>query len=395
MIITKFKLFKESMENTNHTYYLPTYDECRQICDANGNLLFYETKHELDGYDVSIFNYRLAYASHFNNPIESKDIKAHELRGLTFVFNKDGSLYKRFLLLDKFWNMNQTECSMYSVIKNYKIKNIYTKEDGSIASFIKLPNGRVFGKSKTSFISDQALEIQKIYQKWPNIKKFIDWTLDNDIIAIFEYVSPTNRIVVPYANTDLILLRLRDNNTGEYLDIDNFHDKLDGISVAQNIKGLTLDDLVELKSVENSKEGWIVQFENGKMIKIKTEWYSSLHRLYTEEVNRENTLIKLIIDEKIDDIMPELDQTKIDEIKDISNIINNYIIKAVSEIDELMEKFDGDVRKFAIENRKEKWFFAAMKIINKNQDKVEIIKEFILEKTQKLQAARYWLDQNR
>ena len=132
-------------ENLNtHSYFLPTYEECRQICDANENFLFYESRTEIDGFLISIFNYRLAQSNNFNQPIPGNSkIKAHELRGLTFVFNKDGSLYKRFLLLDKFWNMNQTECSMYSVVKDYKIKNIYNKEDGSVASFIQLPSASV------------------------------------------------------------------------------------------------------------------------------------------------------------------------------------------------------------------------------------------------------------
>jgi T4 RnlA family RNA ligase len=386
-------MIRESVSN----YYLPTYEECREICDANDNFLFFESKQELDGYDISIFNYRLATPQNFKNPILDKNISANELRGLTFVFDNDGKVWKRFLLLDKFWNMNQSECSMYSVVKNYKIKNIYSKEDGSIASFIQLPNGKVYGRSKTSFISDQATEIQKIYDNWPNIQTFVNWCMNNDIVPIFEYVAPTNRIVVPYANTDLILLRMRDNATGEYLDIDNYVDKLDGISIAENIKGLTLDDLVELKSVESGKEGWIVQFENGKMIKIKTEWYSRLHGLFTMELERENTLIALIINETIDDVLSQLGETetkKREEVQKITDVINNFIKNKSEEIDELMKEFKGDVRDFAIKNKKNPNFKFCMDIINKGEDKIKLIKDFILIQTKNLMAARQWLKEN-
>jgi T4 RnlA family RNA ligase len=386
-------MIRESVSN----YYLPTYEECREICDANDNFLFFESKQELDGYNISIFNYRLATPQNFKNPILDKNISANELRGLTFVFDNDGKVWKRFLLLDKFWNMNQSECSMYSVVKNYKIKNIYSKEDGSIASFIQLPNGKVYGRSKTSFISDQAIEIQKIYDNWPNIQTFVNWCMNNDIVPIFEYVAPTNRIVVPYANTDLILLRMRDNATGEYLDIDNYVDKLDGISIAENIKGLTLDDLVELKSVESGKEGWIVQFENGKMIKIKTEWYSRLHGLFTMELERENTLIALIINETIDDVLSQLGETetkKREEVQKITDVINNFIKNKSEEIDELMKEFKGDVRDFAIKNKKNPNFKFCMDIINKGEDKIKLIKDFILIQTKNLMAARQWLKEN-
>ena len=118
-------------ENFNNMkYFIPTYDECREICDANDNFLFYESKLVMDNFNISIFNYRLSQYSDFVNPVKSnKRLKAFELRGLTFIFNKDGSLYKRYLLLDKFFNVEQTPCSMYSVVKDYKIKNIYNKEE--------------------------------------------------------------------------------------------------------------------------------------------------------------------------------------------------------------------------------------------------------------------------
>lgn len=322
-----------------------------------------------------------------------------ELRGLTFVFNKDGSLYKRYLMLDKFWNMNQTSCSMYSVIKDYKIKSIYNKEDGSIASFIRLPNGKNIARSKASFTSDQAIEVQKIYNRWPNIQEFIDFCMDKDIIPIFEYVSPTNRIVVPYANTDLILLRMRDNVTGEYLDINDYTKYLDGITIAES-SSQKLDELIELKDVQEGKEGWIVQFENGKMIKIKTKWYVELHGLFTQELNRENTLISLIVDEKIDDVIAQLgegDSKKRKEVDKISDIINDEVKIISSEIDKLVDEYNSDTnsefykkKHFALKNIKSKYFPISMGVIN-GKNKMESISNKIKSDTKNLMQARKWL----
>jgi hypothetical protein len=58
-----------------------------------------------------------------------------EMRGITYVFNTDGSLFNRHILLDKFFNLNQVASSVYSVVKDFKIKSIYN-EDGSVASFV-------------------------------------------------------------------------------------------------------------------------------------------------------------------------------------------------------------------------------------------------------------------
>ena len=390
-----------------NSYFLPTYEECRKICDANGNLTFYESKHVIDNFQISIFNYRMATSSNFELPIPGNpNIKAHELRGLTFVWNLDGSLYKRYLMLDKFWNMNQTPCSMYSIIKDYKIKTVYEKEDGSIASFVQLPNGKVMARSKTSFQSEQAVEIQKIYDKWPNIKEFVDFCVKNDITPIFEYVSPTNRIVVPYANTDLILLRMINNTTGEYLDLVDYIQYLDGITVAKSYN-YSLDELVELKDVIEGKEGWIVQFENGKMIKIKTSHYISLHGLFTQELNRENTLISLIIDEKIDDIIAQLGEqsNKRDEVDKIAEVVNKEISPLIDGVDKLIAEYndilsvrtryggtkENAVKDFAIKFSKNTLFPIAIGVVN-GKDKMEMIKDRIKNQTKNLMMARTFLE---
>jgi T4 RnlA family RNA ligase len=372
-------------------YFIPTYNECREICDANDNFLFYESKSVIDNFNISIFNYRLSQYSDFVNPVKSnKRLKAFELRGLTFIFNQDGSLYKRYLLLDKFFNVEQTPCSTYSVVKDYKIKNIYNKEDGSIASFVRLPNGKVLGRSKTSFQSDQAIEIQKIYEKDGQIKQFVDFCMDEDIVPIFEFVSPQNRIVVPYANTELILLRMRDNKTGEYLNINDFAHKLDGISVAASDEGKTLEDLINLKNVIEGKEGWIIQFENGKMVKLKTQWYIDRHRLFTEDLNRENTLIALIVDETIDDVLAQLEEpTKKAEIEKTIEIVNKEIAHMSHSVDELMVNYKGDRKDFAIKYNKHPMFSIAMGIIN-GKDKVDLIKQRIKIDTKNLMQARDW-----
>lgn len=379
-------------KNYKSEYYIPTYEEARLICDNNDNFIFYESKHNVDGYDISIFNYRLAFYSHFTNPVSNNpEITAHEMRGLTFVFNSDGTIYNRFLLLDKFFNVDQTPCSMYSVLKGYKIKNIYNKEDGSVASFIRLPNGRVIGRSKAAFGSDQAIEIQKIYDEDTNIQRFVNWCLDNEIIPIFEFVSPKNRIVLPYANTKLILLRLRDNKTGEYLDIDDYSSHYDGISVVESDSGKTLEDLIDLKKVTQDKEGWIVQFENGKMAKVKTDWYLERHRLYTDELNRENSLIKLIIDGTIDDIFPQISEDKKQEIESIIDKVNGYILDTSKKVDELLKEYDGSRKDFAIKNNKHPLFSIAMGVIN-GKDKLEMIKGRILSDTKDLMMTRKWLE---
>ena len=314
--------------------YIPTYEEAVEMCSFSMSP-FYETKLVVDGFNVSLFNYRLANYGDFKSPLPGKE--SFEMRGLTFVFNKDGSLYKRYILLHKFFNLNQTSDSQYSDLKDLKIKTIQNKEDGSIASFIKLPNGKVVGKTKMGFDNLQSEVINRIYKTNKELKKFVDWSLDNDIVAVFEYVSPQNRIVLRYKKEELILLKLRCNKTGKYLNLVDFTMQTSNIIVAEFADPVSLDQLVQLTKNEIDKEGYIVQFEGDHFVKIKNAWYVALHGLLTEDVYKENIIIGHILDDKIDDILGQIPQDDIDthnRINKIITIVKKSINDKVSEIDD-------------------------------------------------------------
>ncbi len=406
-------------------YSLPSYEEAVELCSYEESP-FYETKIEVDGFPVSIFNYRLAQYSDFNEPIKSKpELKAFEMRGLTFVFNKDGSLYKRFVLLEKFFNLNQVPDSMYSVVKNYKIRYVNNKEDGSIASFVKLPNGKVVGKSKMGFDNDQANGINKIYKTNPDVKSFVDWALDNDIVPIFEYVAPHNRIVLRYPEEELILLRLRDLNTGNHIDIKDHLDKIGSIKIAPFEDDDTLDGLIEKSKTEAEREGWIVQFDNDHMVKIKTDWYCQRHGLLTNDIYREHIIIGYILDDKIDDILGQIPEDEKEahlRIQKIISIVKRTLNKKVAEIQSAYNDFvksGSDKKDYALNHRigNENFPFVMnmdkaekLKVMSKEEildiyddmesyeralkrcQPYEMAVEWLRDRTKRLEIAREWLE---
>ena len=80
-------------------YSIPSYEEAVELCSKD-DAPFYESKMVVDGFNVSVFNYRLAQYKDFANPLEHKpELKGYEMRGLTFVFNEDGSFLQFFLTL--------------------------------------------------------------------------------------------------------------------------------------------------------------------------------------------------------------------------------------------------------------------------------------------------------
>ena len=381
-------------------YNLLSYNEALALT-LGKDAPFYESKLVVDGYNVSIFNYRLAMYSDFI------DNKAFEMRGLTFIFNEDGSLFKRYLLLHKFFNLNQVPESQYSLVSDYVIKSIYNKEDGSVASFIRLPNGNIVGKSKMSFESEQALGMNRLYNSNSDLKRFVDWSLDNDLVAVFEYVAPTNRIVLKYSDEELILLRLRDNNTGEYLDLSKYSDKIGSIKVAPSDVG-TLDELVELSHSFEDKEGWIIEFTNGLFIKIKTAWYCELHGLLTDDLYREHILVNYILDEKIDDVLGQIPEKEVDAHERIDKIINVVKHAVAEKVADILKSYDlfleggvgrdweGELRlqlmrkTFALKYRKDKNFAYVMSL-SKGRDVYDLAKDWVSDQNRKLLVSRSFL----
>jgi T4 RnlA family RNA ligase len=405
------EFIKEEVKISN---YIPTYEDCVEICSQDESP-FYETKLIVDGFSLSVFNYRLAKYSDFITPIPSKpEISGIELRGLTFIFNEDGSLFNRYVLLEKFFNLNQVPESLYSVVKNYKIKFVNNKEDGSIASFVKLPNGKIVGKSKMGFDNDQADGINKVYKTNKEVKSLVDWALDNDIVPIFEYVAPHNRIVLRYPSEELILLRLRDNKTGKHIDIRDHLDKVGSIRIApfeDEIKDL--DGLIDLTAVQVDKEGSIVtcedEFGRDFFFKLKTPWYCERHGLLTEDLYREHIIIGYILDDKIDDILgqvPEDEKEAHIRINKIISIVKRSLNEKTLEIKKAYEDYinSGISRKdYALQKKGNTNFGFVMGMVKaddmRKMSKEEILKNYdnmeqyekSLQRCEPYEMAKLWL----
>lgn len=393
------KLFKytEFIKESVSINVIPTYEQALELCSSEESP-FYESKMVVDGFNVSVFNYRLAQYKDFSNPIPEKpELKGYEMRGLTFVFNEDGSLFNRYVLLEKFFNLNQVPESLYSVVKNYKIKFINNKEDGSIASFVKLPNGKIVGKSKMGFDNDQANGINRIYKTNKEVKSFVDWSLNNDIVPIFEYVAPHNRIVLRYPGEELILLRLRDNTTGKHVDIRDHLDKVGSIRIAPfEDEVQDLDGLIDLTAIQVDKEGSIVTCEDDHgrdfFFKLKTPWYCERHGLLTEDLYREHIIIGYILDDKIDDILgqvPEDEKEAHIRINKIISIVKKSLNDKSTEIEKSYNDYikSGMSRKdYALSPRKANPNFGFVMAMVKADDMRKMSKEQILDYYDSMEA---------
>lgn len=109
---------------------------------------------------------------------------------------------------------------MASDLKKNGIVRVANKEDGSAIRFLML-GGELVAKTKFSFESPQTVLAMQVVAQKPALRGFILKSLEQNLAAIFEIVSPFNQVVLNYKTTELRLLQLRDEATGEYQDIYN------------------------------------------------------------------------------------------------------------------------------------------------------------------------------
>ena len=163
--------------------------------------------------------------------------------------------------------------------KNFgEIAYVQSKEDGSMILPHLLPSGRIFCKTRKTFSSDQALMANHLIDKNDYLKEFITTQLLKDIVPIFELVGPFNKIVLDYPQTELILLHLRNNKTGEYILDEKEYERIE-IKQRSNMKFLIDQSFVALieKIDQQEFENFIVPFAPKSIedfVKLVHEFFS-------------------------------------------------------------------------------------------------------------------------
>lgn len=304
---------------------------------------------------VSIYTYHVCMQDTFINPLEK------ELRGLTVVDNN-----KIFLSMSKFFNVNEREETQYNIIKDKKIDYVALKQDGSLVSFIELDN-EIIPKTKGSFNSEQLKLVKKCLND--NIINFVKDCFKNGLHPLFEIVSPKNKIVIRYPETKLILIAIRDSN-GNYLNIKNI-DIPKEIEITELLDVDTLDNVKkELIKRNGEIEGFVIKFEDGQIVKFKTDKYVELHGLY-DDITRDNLVFDICITDSIDDVISKIDDEYAKSVLlEKHKIYCKEFNRMKNEAENLYNKYTGDIKEFAIKYNKDPYFKVVMKVIRGNENSI-------------------------
>ena len=238
----------------------------------------------------------------------------------------------------KFFNLSQYR-GPHALPDSLPIKSnfeVSEKLDGSLAIAFIDPISRLWRcATRGSFESDQAVRASILIQD----KRFL-WAPEiknPDITYLFEYVAPTNRIVVPYGKEELVLIAAIDNYGGIDIPLKDLEEVWPG-RVAQRFRYRTIEELEEhvaTAKVGHNAEGYVVRFAPrdatlpSTRVKLKFEEYIRLHRIVTG-LSTTSIWETLSSGGSVEDLLAEVPDEFFDFVEETSTQLKRDFAKALT-----------------------------------------------------------------
>lgn len=276
--------------------------------------------------------------------VKSQILKSlrRECRGL--IFDREGKLVSR--PYHKFFNMNEREETLENNVDLNEDHIVLEKLDGSMVRPFYV--GKDVRWATRMGITGVAMEAEMFVAKNPIYNVFAKSLLDNGYTPIFEWLSKDNPIVIQHSKDNLVLTGVRNMLDGNYLD----YSTLINLGKNDNIPVINLAKMEDILENRDDFEGIVIRFNDGHMIKIKTEWYALRHKS-RDLITREKDILKIIFNKELDDIKPYLtieDITKLDRFSDqVWEKTRITLERLVSDYKKYNKQVSGDRKRFALE----------------------------------------------
>lgn len=170
-------------------------------------------------------------------------------------------------------------------------------------------------KTKKSFNTKEA-DLADVLASRADRYRWVKKLLEDGFTPTFEVTSPRFPIVLKYEKDELTLLHVRENITGRYLTeqeivalespfpiVKNVIDEFSWVMAGEGVpttREVRWDMLKHAAETREGIEGWVIQFDDGEMVKLKTKWYCDLHHAVT--FTRWRDIARAICDDKADDL---------------------------------------------------------------------------------------------
>lgn len=214
--------------------------------------------------DLTIFNYS-------NQCVYDRAWDEYTLAARGLVLDKTGRIVAR--PWPKFFNLNERPETMLDALPR-ETPELSHKYDGSLV--IVFHDGERW-RAITRGCWDNPQT--RYAEHWLSTRTSM---MPKHLTYLFELVAPWNRIVIPYANEDMILIGLVTTETGidaNYSQVQSHAEWLGFRSVEFESK--PLDTIALDDPMVRDREGFVARFPNGLRVKLKYKQYMILHKILT------------------------------------------------------------------------------------------------------------------
>lgn len=257
----------------------------------------------------TVINYLVAMPDTFKmeGPDDVMGAIRRECRGL--IFDLEGRIMSR--PFHKFFNVNEKEETQAHMLDLSRPHIVMDKLDGSMIRPVRM-HGLIRLATKMG-VTDTAIEAERLIDE--EQYTWLEDMMANGLTPIFEYVAPTNKIVVEYAEAKLILTAVRETVSGEYRSLRQWAPPFEMVRTDSSI--YDFNAYLAFKRGETLREGDIIRFADGHMVKVKNDWYVQIHK--TKDIVRvDRNIVELVLGETIDDTRAMLDPSdlvRVDEVE--------------------------------------------------------------------------------
>jgi RNA ligase len=177
------------------------------------------------------------------------------------------------------------------------------------------------------------------------------------VTAQFEWCSSAaQRIILDYPESMLVLLAVRDNQTGRYWSQDDVEDfaASHGVPCITRTGGAVADHAAYVAALSGVTgiEGEVVVFDSGERYKVKTTEYIRMHKALAGLV-QEKDVLALVLADGVDDVKPILSSEIAEKLDSFAMAVNQGIDHAAVELATLFRDGHaasaGDRKRFATE----------------------------------------------
>lgn len=272
----------------------------------------------------TVINYMVSMPDTFDmtGPDDLGGAIRRECRGIIFDIN--GFIMSR--PFHKFFNVNEREETQVHLIDMSQPHVIMEKMDGSMIRPVW--QNMLLRLATKMGVTDIAVEAEKLLT--PEQYDWLEQVMLTGVTPIFEYIAPTNKIVIDYAEPKLVLLAMRNNETGNYYM--PHRAPFEVVPQYGSVDGGLSEYIVRAREMQG-REGDIIRFVNGHMLKIKNDWYVRIHKT-KDLIRTDRNIADIIVNEQLDDVLPLLDAADL-------TIVRTYEKRFDAALENVLGRLEG------------------------------------------------------